>query len=104
MSNTRVLIADMPGILNGLVRHALHDQHDLQVVGELAPGAELEQAIAETRADVVVVVTDGPLPAWPSVGVVALQADATRAWTIKPLVDLDLMALADAVRTAATAP
>lgn len=105
MEPIRVLIADMPGVLRGVVRHSLETHDDLEVVEELSAPVPLADAAARTGAQVVVVDAGHPEARgdWPAVVLVALAADGRNAWRVEPLGELSPEALAAAVRSAVTA-
>lgn len=105
MDPIRVLIADMPGVLRGVVRHSLETHDDLVVVEELTSPAPLADAVARSGAQVVVVDAGHPEARgdWPDVALLALTADGREAWRVEPLGELSPEALAAAVRSAVTA-
>ena len=105
MEPIRVLIADMPGVLRGVVRHSLETHDDVTVVDELTSPAPLAEAVARTGAQVVVVDAGHPEARceWPSVVLLALAPDGREAWRVEPLGELSPEALAAAVRSAVTA-
>jgi DNA-binding NarL/FixJ family response regulator len=101
----RVLIADMPGVLRGVVRHSLETHDDLQVVGELTTPEPLADAVARSGAQVVVIDAGHPEARgrWPAVALLALAADGREAWRVEPLGELSPEALPAAVRSAVSA-
>lgn len=105
MDPIRVLIADMPGILRGVVRHSLETLDDLEVVEELTTRVPLGPAVARTGAQVVVVDATHPEARgeWPAVVLVALAPDGREAWRVEPLGELSLDDLVAAIRSAVPA-
>jgi len=101
----RVLIADMPGILRGVVRHSLETHDDFEVVEDLGARGSLAAAVERTGAHVVVVDAAHPEARsdWPAVALLAVAADGRKAWRVQPLGELSPEALANAVRSAVTA-
>jgi DNA-binding NarL/FixJ family response regulator len=101
----RVLIADMPGVLRGVVRHSLESHDDLLVVEELTTPEPLADAVARTGAQVVVIDAGHPEARgrWPAVVLLALAADGREAWRVEPLGELSPERLVAAVRSAVTA-
>jgi DNA-binding NarL/FixJ family response regulator len=55
MSAIRVLVANKPRLMRELVLATISDQPDIEIVGQIQDDAEIEQAVAETRPDFVIV-------------------------------------------------
>jgi DNA-binding NarL/FixJ family response regulator len=55
MNPIRVLVANRPRLIRELVMATISDQPDIEVVGEIQQEAELENAVEETRPDVLIV-------------------------------------------------
>ena len=109
----RVLLAEMPPLLCGIVRETLENEPDITVVAELARGAALHPALTRARPDVVVVGTIEPggfaiprgiLASYPLMRVLML-ADTGRSAVMyelvphhTPLGEVSPRALLDAIR------
>ncbi len=55
MNAIRVLVANKPRLMRELVLATISDQPDIEIVGQIQDDAEIEQAVAETRPDFVIV-------------------------------------------------
>jgi DNA-binding NarL/FixJ family response regulator len=55
MNPIRVLVANRPRLIRELMMATISDQPDIEVVGEIQQETELENAVAETRPDVLIV-------------------------------------------------
>jgi DNA-binding NarL/FixJ family response regulator len=113
----RVLLANLPLILAGLVERVL-DQADLEVVGVVSDHVEVLVATGRTRADVVVLgIEEAALPGpashlleeYPHAKVLAVTPDGRRAFLYElrphlvPLGEASPARLLDAIRNAVNA-
>lgn len=55
VKQTRILIANMPGILQEMIAAIVSSESRLRIVGKLAKESDLVAAIRRTRADVVII-------------------------------------------------
>ena len=55
MNAIRVLVANRPRLMRELVLATISDQPDIEIVGQLQDDSEMEQAVAQTRPDFVIV-------------------------------------------------
>jgi DNA-binding NarL/FixJ family response regulator len=55
MNPIRVLVANRPRLIRELMMATISDQPDIEVVGEIQQETELENAVEETRPDVLIV-------------------------------------------------
>jgi hypothetical protein len=112
----RVLIADLPGVLHGVVRETLSPDADIVVVATPRPGLSLPAAVQETGATVVIVGAEHPEAADPvppllaeraRLRVLAVTADGRESvmYELQPrrreLGELSPAGLLDAVRATA---
>ena len=51
----RVLVANKPRLMRELVLATISDQPDIEIVGQIQDDGEIEQAVAETRPDFLIV-------------------------------------------------
>jgi DNA-binding NarL/FixJ family response regulator len=113
----RVLLASLPPLLADVVRAVLADDGDVEVVGEIGTGkddgARLADAVAGSRADVVITGADGAalsepfrslMYRFPLVHVLSMSPDgrAAAVWRLVPegrrLEEVSALGLADALR------
>lgn len=97
MESCRIVLANEPRLLRGLLHYALAKAADVEVVGEVMDPARLPDAVAQGAADRVIVSlwrdTDLPLPirrlvdAHPAVAVMGVAADGSRVKLYEPGVD-----------------
>jgi len=91
MESYRVVLANEPRLLRGLLSRVLKQAPGLQVVGQELDKAKLSSTVAESRADWVIVSLwqNGNLPAFlrdlvsehPSLCLLGMAADGSRART-----------------------
>jgi len=55
MDKVRVLVANRPRLMRELVLATISEQPDIEVVGEVTDGAELERLISESKPDFVII-------------------------------------------------
>ncbi len=55
MNAIRVLVANKPRLMRELVLATISDQPDIEIVGQIQEEAEIEQAVAETHPDFLIV-------------------------------------------------
>ena len=55
MTAIRVLVANKPRLMRELVLATISDQPDIEIVGQIQEEAEIEQAVAETHPDFLIV-------------------------------------------------
>ena len=55
MDKIRVLVANRPRLMRELVLATMSEQPDIEVVGEVTDGAELERLISESKPDFVII-------------------------------------------------
>lgn len=60
MKRVRVLVANRPRLMRELVMATISDQPDIEVVGELAEGSDLTEAIEQVQPDVLILAMDEP--------------------------------------------
>lgn len=62
MEPVRILLADMTPMLLSIIRSIVADQPDIEVVGELSEPTRLQAMVERTRAAMVIVGRDRPIP------------------------------------------
>ena len=50
----RIILAEMPGLMGGVVRDAIKGQPDMGIVGEIAQNADVTDSVSKGECDVVV--------------------------------------------------
>ena len=50
----RIILAEMPGLMGGVVRDAIKDQPDMGIVAEITQNADVTDSVANGQCDVVV--------------------------------------------------
>ena len=55
MSSVRVLVANKPRLMRDLVLATISDQPDIEIVGQVPDDAEIENAVAQTQPDFLIV-------------------------------------------------
>lgn len=85
----RILLANRPGLLREIFRHAFQRYPDVEIVGEINNSEEISNKIRESRVDWVLVPLhmDGTYPdyvnmilkKYPAVGILAISADGSQA-------------------------
>src|ERR1700722_9325034 len=55
MTAIRVLVANKPRLMRELVLATISDQPDIEIVGQIQEESEIEQAVAETHSDFLIV-------------------------------------------------
>ena len=85
MKNIRVLVANRPRLMRELVLATVGDQPDIQIVGEIEDEMDIENAIATTRPDFLIValeksnrlspICDSVLQNHPQLKVIAIAFD-----------------------------
>ncbi len=58
MDKIRVLVANQPRLMRELVLATITEQPDIEVVGEVSNGAEVERLVAESKPDFVIITLD----------------------------------------------
>ncbi len=108
----RVLLADIHGLLAGVVREAIMTQSDIAIVGEVHEAERLSAALANDDIDVVLMSFSGMhvpfecqalLFRFPQVALVAIKADGRRAevYTRKVVREISSDQLVEVIREAA---
>jgi DNA-binding NarL/FixJ family response regulator len=66
MSPIRVLVANQPRLMRGLVMATISDQPDIKIVGEVSEKSEIASAVETTQPDFVIIALDSSrgLPAY----------------------------------------
>ena len=85
----RILLANRPGLLRDIFRHAFQRYPDVEIVGEINNSEEISNKIKESQVDWVLVPLhmDGTYPdyvnmilkKYPAVGILAISPDGSRA-------------------------
>lgn len=111
----RILLANRPGLLREIFRHAFQRFPDVEIVGEINDSEDISSRIKESHADWVLVPLhmDGKFPDFvrlivkthPRIGILAISADGSQAKALcgensrDDLADLSLPELMDVVRS-----
>lgn len=85
----RILLANRPGLLREIFRHAFQRYPDVEIVGELNNSEDISNQITASQADWVIVPLrmDGRFPDfvksivtnYPGIGILAISADGSQA-------------------------
>lgn len=85
MPKIRVLVANQPRLMRELVLAAMHDQPDIELIGEMPNEAEVTEAVDRTRPDCLIITLDKPevqpvvcgflLGRYPQMKILAVAAD-----------------------------
>jgi chemotaxis response regulator CheB len=89
VKRVRVLVANRPRLMRELIMATIADQSDIEIVGEVADGGDLTEAIEQVRPDVLIVAMDEPeknraecgflLGRYPGMRILALAPEQNRA-------------------------
>jgi AmiR/NasT family two-component response regulator len=60
VKRVRVLVANRPRLMRELVMATISDQPDIEVVGEVADGCDLTEAVEQVQPDVLILAMDEP--------------------------------------------
>jgi DNA-binding NarL/FixJ family response regulator len=60
MAKIRVLVANRPRLMRELVLATISDQPDIEVMGEITDDAEIEQVVAKSKPDFLIIALDRP--------------------------------------------
>jgi AmiR/NasT family two-component response regulator len=60
VKRVRVLVANRPRLMRELVMATISDQPDIEVVGEVADGSDLIEAVEQVQPDVLILAMDEP--------------------------------------------
>src|SRR5580704_12944154 len=60
VKRVRVLVANRPRLMRELVLATISDQPDIEVVGEVADGSDLTEAVEQVQPDVLILAMDEP--------------------------------------------
>jgi DNA-binding NarL/FixJ family response regulator len=88
----RILLANKPGLLREIFKHAFQRYPDVEIVGEINNSEDISSKISESQADWVLVQLhmDGSFPDfvklivrnYPGIGILAISADGSQAKAI----------------------
>jgi DNA-binding NarL/FixJ family response regulator len=94
LESIHVLLVALPGVLRGIIQGVLEQQPDVIVVGNLHDPRELPEALARSRADLVIWGVDGDgldryaslFDEHPRLRIVAIEHDGRRGfvWQLRP--------------------
>ena len=86
---SRILLANKPGLLREIFKHAFQRYPDVEIVGEINNSEDISSKIRASQADLVLVPLqrDGSLPDfvklivrnYPGIGILAISADGSQA-------------------------
>jgi DNA-binding NarL/FixJ family response regulator len=97
MKRIRVLVATQPRLIRELIMATIADQPDIELVGEVGKPADLADAVAQSRPDVLIVPMDehkNPvqcgflLGRYPEMRILALAPEQNRALFYWAIVDI----------------
>jgi len=98
MKRIRVLIANQPRLIRELIMHTIADQPDIELIGEVGKRADLADAVAQSRPDVLILAMDQRdkcraqcgflLGRYPEMKILALAPEQNRAQFYWAIVDI----------------
>lgn len=103
MKRIRVLVANHPRLMRELIMATIADQPDIELVGEVGNQEDLNEAVAQSRPDVLIVAMDERdkdrvqcgflLGRYPEMKIIALAPEQNRALFYWAIVDIRSKAL-----------
>jgi len=103
MKRIRVLVANQPRLMRELIMATIADQPDIELVGEVGNQEDLNEAVAQSRPDVLIVAMDERdkdqvqcgflLGRYPEMKIIALAPEQNRALFYWAIVDIRSKAL-----------
>jgi len=103
MKRIRVLVANQPRLMRELIMATIADQPDIELVGEVGNQEDLNEAVAQSRPDVLIVAMDELdkdqvqcgflLGRYPEMKIIALAPEQNRALFYWAIVDIRSKAL-----------
>ncbi len=98
MKRIRVLVANKPRLMRELIVSTIADQPDIELVGEVASGEDLTEAVEQARPDVLILAMDERdkyrvqcgflLGRYPNMRILALAPEQNRALFYWAIVDI----------------
>lgn len=98
MNRIRVLVANKPRLMRELIVSTIADQPDIELVGEVASGEDLTEAVEQARPDVLILAMDERdkyrvqcgflLGRYPNMRILALAPEQNRALFYWAIVDI----------------
>ncbi len=98
MKRVRVLVANKPRLMRELIVSTIADQPDIELVGEVATGEDLTEAVEQARPDVLILAMDDRdkyrvqcgflLGRYPNMRILALAPEQNRAQFYWAVVDI----------------
>jgi len=98
MKRVRVLVANRPRLMRELIVSTIADQPDIELVGEVASGDALTEAVEQARPDVLIIAMDDRdkyrvqcgflLGRYPRMRILALAPEQNRAQFYWAVVDI----------------
>lgn len=103
MKRIRVLVANQPRLMRELIMATIADQPDIELVGEVGNQEDLNEAVAQSRPDVLIIAMDERnkdqvqcgflLGRYPEMKIIALAPEENRALFYWAIVDIRSKAL-----------